>query len=61
MRYSPENVQVYFMKSDPSLSRLVVMEGDTIWVKTSETIIPEYDFISSQYYENHIHHMGYPL
>ena len=40
MHSDPEHVEAYFMKADPNLPQEVIVDGDVIWVKSSETIVP---------------------
>lgn len=40
MHLDPAHVEAYFMKSNPNLSQEVIVDGDVIWVKSSETIVP---------------------
>jgi len=40
MHYNPKQVKAYFMKADPNLAAMSMIENDTIWSKTSETLVP---------------------
>lgn len=40
MQSNPEQVEAYFICGDPALPVECVIEGDTIWSKTAESIIP---------------------
>lgn len=40
MHYNPEQIEAYFIKADPALPTLYAVDGDIIWSRTSETVIP---------------------
>ena len=40
MHYNPKQVEAYFMKADPDLGTMSIIQDDVIWSKTSETLAP---------------------
>lgn len=40
MHYNPEQVESYFIRGNPNLSRSHIIENDIIWSKTQESYIP---------------------